>query len=68
VPADGSWIVTSSGVTSDGSTHSATRTLTPQGERIEVRLSNRVMNGSSQPDLDFTMVRRPPIAATAAAP
>lgn len=66
VQADDSWIVTSRGVSSKGDNVSGTRTLTPQGDRVLVRMSNRVSDGVAQPDLEFTMVRRPPLPATAA--
>ncbi len=65
---DGSWIVKSTGVSSDGASVSGTRTLTPDGDRIQVRVTERIGQGQRAPDLEFSMVRRPPppISATAA--
>jgi uncharacterized protein (TIGR02246 family) len=64
---DGSWVVKASGVASDGTSVSGTRTLTPDGDRIHVRISDRIAKGQRIPDVDFTMVRRPPAPATASA-
>ncbi|HVJ87502.1 MAG TPA: nuclear transport factor 2 family protein [Caulifigura sp.] len=64
---DGSWIVKSTGVSSEGASVSGTRTLTPDGERIRVRVTERVAQGQRAPDLDFTMVRRPPAPVSASA-
>lgn len=62
---DGSWVVKSSGVASTGESRSGTRTLTPDGDRIQVRLSDRIDQGQRLPDIDFTMVRKPPAPLTA---
>lgn len=60
------WTITSHGVSATGATQSETRTLVPGTDRIEVGISNRVVNGESLPDLGFMMVRRPPLPATKA--
>ena len=67
--ADGgdSWKVTMSGVTAAGDSQSETRTLVPGTDRVEVLVSNRNVGGESLPDLEFTMVRRPPVPASRAA-
>jgi len=64
---DGSWVVRSTGVASTGESRMGTRTLTPAGDRIQVRISDRNDHGQSLPDIDFTMVRKPPAPLTAAA-
>jgi uncharacterized protein (TIGR02246 family) len=65
--ADGSWVVKAQGVASTGESRTGTRTLTPEGDRIQVRLSDRIDQGQRLPDIDFTMVRKPPAPLTAAA-
>jgi len=65
--ADGSWVVKAQGVASTGESRTGTRTLTPDGDRIQVRLSDRIDQGQRLPDIDFTMVRKPPAPLTAAA-
>jgi hypothetical protein len=62
----GSWRVTISGVTAAGESQSEIRTLTPGTDRVEVLISNRRVGGEPQPDLAFTMVRRPPLPASKA--
>jgi uncharacterized protein (TIGR02246 family) len=64
---DGSWVVKSTGVTADGHSGTATRTLTPDGDRIRVRISDRIAQGQRVPDIDFIMVRKPPKPVTASA-
>ncbi|MBX3443065.1 MAG: SgcJ/EcaC family oxidoreductase [Planctomyces sp.] len=63
--AGGAWVVTTTAVRPDGGRVSSTRTLLPSGDRVEVHVAQRVDAGEPQPDLDFTMVRRPPGAASA---
>jgi uncharacterized protein (TIGR02246 family) len=65
--ADGTWVVKASGVASTGESRSGTRTLTPDGDRVRVRLSDRIGQGQRLPDIDFIMVRKPPAPLTAAA-
>lgn len=60
VESEGSWVVTTTGVGADGTNKSETRTLTPGQDRVEVAVSHRRLGGESQPDLAFTMARRPP--------
>jgi len=64
---DGSWIVKSSGVAATGESRMGTRTLTPVGDRIHVLISDRIDHGQRLPDIDFTMVRKPPAPFTASA-
>lgn len=64
VQTDDAWVVTTSGVSSDGASKSETRTLVPGVDRVEVLIANRTLGGKSQSDLAFTMVRRPPLPAT----
>jgi uncharacterized protein (TIGR02246 family) len=61
------WTVTNNGVTATGASQSETRTLVPGTDRIEVLISNRIVDGEPQPDIEFTMVRRPPLPASKAA-
>ncbi len=67
---DGAWIVKSTGVGPDGVTRSGTRVMTPGGDRIDVRLTDRIAEGQRLPDIEFTMVRKPPkpVAASSAKP
>lgn len=58
------WSVTINGVSATGATQSETRVLVPGIDRVEVGVSNRVVDGESLPDLAFTMVRRPPLPAS----
>lgn len=60
VQSDDAWVVTTTGVSSDGANRSETRTLVPGQDRVGVLISNRMVNGESQANLEFTMVRRPP--------
>ncbi|QDT57119.1 SnoaL-like domain protein [Caulifigura coniformis] len=63
---DGSWSITTTGVSSDGANTSETRTLVPGQDRVGVRISNRVIDGEQQADIEFMMVRRPPAPASKA--
>jgi len=58
---DGAWTVTTTGVSSAGANRSEIRTLVPGEDRVGVRISNRVLDGEQQPDVEFMMVRRPPL-------
>ena len=60
------WTVSISGVSAAGATQSEVRTLVPGIDRVEVGIANRVVNGESLPDLQFMMVRRPPVPASKA--
>lgn len=60
VQSDDAWVVTTTGVSSDGANRSETRTLVPGADRVGVLVSNRLVNGAAQANLEFTMVRRPP--------
>jgi hypothetical protein len=68
LPSDSAWVVTTSGVSADGTNKSETRTLVPGVDRVEVLISNRILGGESQADLAFTMVRRPPLPAAETPP
>jgi uncharacterized protein (TIGR02246 family) len=61
------WKVTTSGVTADGASQSETRTLVPGVDRVGVLISNRIVGGEAMPDLEFMMVRRPPLPGSKAA-
>ena len=65
---EGAWSVTTTGVTSDGANSSETRTLIPGQDRVGVRISNRIVDGQPQGDIEFLMVRRPPLPASKAQP
>jgi uncharacterized protein (TIGR02246 family) len=67
VENDGAWVITSSGVSNTAENATSTRTLTPNGDRVEVQITGRLSAGETLPDLAFTMVRRPPLPATQAA-
>lgn len=66
MPVEDGWLVKSSGVGSSGENASATRLFIPMGDRIVVRTSERIADGETSPDLEFTMVRQAPLPATAA--
>jgi uncharacterized protein (TIGR02246 family) len=68
VQSDDAWVVTTTGVSSDGTNKSETRTLVPGQDRIHVLVSNRLTGGEAQADLEFTMVRRPPSPVASNAP
>jgi uncharacterized protein (TIGR02246 family) len=63
-PTDDGWIVKAKGVRSDGTSASATRTLSRADEdRVIWSATERIDNGEQLPDLAVTMVRKPPQAA-----
>ncbi len=62
-PTDDGWIVKAKGVRSDGTSASATRTLSREDEdRVIWSATERIDNGEQLPDLAVTMVRKPPQA------
>ncbi len=62
-PTDDGWIVKAKGVRSDGSSASATRTLSREDEdRVIWSATERIDNGEQLSDLAVTMVRKPPQA------
>jgi uncharacterized protein (TIGR02246 family) len=55
------WVIRATGVRSDGSMASATRTLTPVAkDRVIVATTDGVAGSASLPPVEITMVRRPP--------
>jgi uncharacterized protein (TIGR02246 family) len=55
------WLVKATGVSSDGDPSSATYVLTPQGkDRIQMKAMHRVVGETVEPDLEVTLVRKPP--------
>ncbi len=64
---EGDWFVKSTGTTPQGENLSATRVMTPDGDRIHVRIIDRVAQGRRLPDIQYTMVRKPPAPRAAAA-
>jgi uncharacterized protein (TIGR02246 family) len=62
-PTDDGWIVKAKGVRADGTSASATRTLSRADEdRVIWSATERIDNGEQLPDLAVTMVRKPPEA------
>jgi hypothetical protein len=62
-PVGEKWVVKAKGVLADGSSASATRTLTRTAkERVVWSATDRIMAGEALPDLSVTMVRTPPKA------
>ncbi len=62
-PTDDGWIVKAKGVRSDGTSASATRTLSRADEdRVIWSATERIDDGEQLPDLAVTMVRKPPQA------
>src|SRR5262245_58541978 len=62
-PASDKWICKARGVTADGASASATRTLTRAAlDRVIWTATDRVAGGEQLPDLAVTMVRKPPQA------
>jgi uncharacterized protein (TIGR02246 family) len=60
-PLDEGWIVNLTGVGADGATGSATNFIVPHDEnRIVWKSTNRVVDGESTPDVEVTLVRKPP--------
>lgn len=57
---DDQWISQVRGVGSEGQNVSAKRTLIPNGDRVQVLMTDRLSDGTALPDVEFTMVRRPP--------
>ncbi|HVJ85505.1 MAG TPA: SgcJ/EcaC family oxidoreductase [Caulifigura sp.] len=63
---DGAWVVKTTGVSSDGANTSETRTLVPGVDRVGVRISDRIVDGEQEADIEFMMVRRPPLPVSKA--
>ena len=62
-PVEEKWICKARGITADGGSASATRTLTrATADRVIWTATDRVAGGEQLPDLAVTMVRKPPKA------
>jgi uncharacterized protein (TIGR02246 family) len=60
-PVEDRWVIKAKAVTADGTSASATRTLTrPAPERVIVTATDRLAGDEQLPDLAVTMVRKPP--------
>jgi len=70
VPTEAGWVVKSEAVMPDGTTGSATVTITPvDNDHFVVRSSDRIVGGVDEPEFELTIARRPPDPqAPAAAP
>lgn len=70
VPTEAGWVVKSEAVMPDGTTGSATVTITPvDADHFVVRSSDRIVGGVDEPEFELTIARRPPDPqAPAAAP
>jgi uncharacterized protein (TIGR02246 family) len=65
-PVDGGWVVKAKAVTADGTSASATRTLTrPAQDRVIWTATDRLAGDERLDDLAVTMVRKPPQPAGA---
>jgi uncharacterized protein (TIGR02246 family) len=60
------WLVSATGVTADGEEASSTYLLKPQGkDRVLFKAMNRVVGQQVEPDIEVTLVRKPPAPADA---
>lgn len=61
------WVVRTSGVGADGTAGSMTRTFRPDGpDRYFLSITDRNFGGESLPDIEVTLVRKPPAPQSAA--
>lgn len=66
-PVEGGWIVRSTGHLHDGTPVSGTTRIDRDGkDRYVMSLFNRLRGGEVMPDMEATVVRKPPLPATAA--
>jgi len=61
VPTEAGWVVKSEATMPDGTTGSATVTITPtDADHFVVRSSDRIVGGVDEPEFEMTIARRPP--------
>lgn len=61
VPTEAGWVIKSDATMPDGTTGSATVTVTPtDADHFMVRSSDRIIGGVDEPDFELTVARRPP--------
>lgn len=69
VPTEAGWVIKSEATMPDGTTGSATVTVTPtDADHFLVRSSDRIIGGVDEPEFELTVARRPPQPAGAVAP
>jgi uncharacterized protein (TIGR02246 family) len=60
-PIDDGWVIKSSSVNPDGSTGTATLTVTPSGkDRYVMKGTDRIVGDAREPDFEFVVTRQPP--------
>jgi len=61
VPTEAGWVIKSDATMPDGTTGSATVTVTPtDADHFVVRSSDRIIGGVDEPEFELTVARRPP--------
>jgi len=66
VPTEAGWVIKSDATMPDGTTGSATVTVTPtDADHFIVRSSDRIIGGVDEPEFELTVARRPPQPAAA---
>ena len=61
VPTEAGWVIKSDATMPDGTTGSATVTVTPtDADHFVVRSSDRIIGGMDEPEFELTVARRPP--------
>lgn len=61
VPTEAGWVIKSDATMPDGTTGSATVTVTPtDADHFIVRSSDRIIGGVDEPEFELTVARRPP--------
>ena len=61
VPTESGWVIKSDATMPDGTTGSATVTVTPtDADHFIVRSSDRIIGGVDEPEFELTVARRPP--------
>lgn len=69
VATEAGWVIKSEATMPDGTTGSATVTVTPtDADHFLVRSSDRIIGGVDEPEFELTVARRPPQPAGAIAP
>jgi len=65
VPTEAGWVIKSDATMPDGTTGSATVTVTPtDADHFQVRSSDRIIGGVDEPEFELTVARRPPQPAS----
>lgn len=62
---DDGWLIRTEGTTADGETVTSNQTLVPDGENTLIwSVTNKVIDGETQPDGEIRLVRRPPVPSS----